>query len=109
MTGRNDGTVVAHTAARITVALNQPLSQAVARFEELVPAVDIDAFRQSRSWDETILLARTNGPLGLMRFWKLDYAAILAGSGTPGRSSERCRSRRCRPRPSAPRDARRRS
>ena len=45
MTGLNDGTVVAHTAARITVALNQPLSQAVARFEELVPAVDIDAFR----------------------------------------------------------------
>lgn len=86
MTGRNDGTVVAHTAVRITVALNQPLSQAVARFEELVPAVDIDAFRRSRSWDETILLTRTNGPLGLMRFWKLDYAAILAGSGTPARS-----------------------
>jgi hypothetical protein len=86
MTGRNEGTVVAHTALRITVALNQPLSQAVARFEELVPAVDIDAFRQSRSWDETLELARTNAPLGLMRFWKLDYAAILAGSGTPGRS-----------------------
>ena len=86
MTGRNDGTVVAHTALRITVALNQPLSQAVARFEELVPAVDLDAFRQSRSWDQTSELARTNAPLGLMRFWKLDYAAILAGSGTPGRS-----------------------
>jgi uncharacterized protein (DUF302 family) len=86
MTGLNDGTVVAHTAVRITVALNQPLSQAVARFEELVPVVDIDAFRQSRSWDETIHLASTNGPLGLMRFWKLDYAAILAGSGTPARS-----------------------
>ena len=86
MTGQTDGTVVAHTAVRITVALNRPLSQAVTRFEELVPAVDIDAFRRSRSWDETILLARTNGPLGLMRFWKLDYAAFLAGSGTPGRS-----------------------
>ena len=48
MTGRNDGTVVAHTAVRMTVALNQPLSQAVARFEELVPAVDIDAFRRDR-------------------------------------------------------------
>jgi hypothetical protein len=86
MTGLHDGTVVAHTAVRITVALNQPLSQAVGRFEELVPAVDIDAFRRSRSWDETIHLANTNGPLGLMRFWKLDYAAILAGSGTPARS-----------------------
>jgi hypothetical protein len=86
MTGRFDGTIVAHTAVRITVALNQTLSQAVARFEELVPAVDIDAFRQSHSWNETILLARTNGPLGLMRFWKLDYAAILASSGTPARS-----------------------
>jgi hypothetical protein len=86
MTGLNDGTVVTHTAVRITVALNQPLSQAVARFEELVPAVDIDAFRRSRSWDETIHLASTYAPLGLMRFWKLDYAAILAGSGTPGRS-----------------------
>jgi hypothetical protein len=86
MTGLHDGTVVAHTAVRITVALNQPLSQAVGRFEELVPAVDIDAFRRSRSWDETINLANTNGPLGLMRFWKLDYAAILAGSGTPARS-----------------------
>ena len=86
MTGLNDGTVVAHTAVRMTVALNQPLSQAVARFEELVPAVDIDAFRRSRSWAETIRLASTNGPLGLMRFWKLDYAAILAGSGTPARS-----------------------
>jgi hypothetical protein len=86
MTGLNDGTVVTHTAVRITVPLNQPLSQAVARFEELVPAVDIDAFRRSRSWAETISLASTNAPLGLMRFWKLDYAAILAGSGTPGRS-----------------------
>jgi hypothetical protein len=86
MTGLNDGTVVTHTAVRITVPLNQPLSQAVSRFEELVPAVDIDAFRRSRSWAETISLASTNAPLGLMRFWKLDYAAILAGSGTPGRS-----------------------
>ena len=88
MTGRNDGTVVAHTAVRITVALNQSLSQAVARFEELVPAVDIDAFRQSRSWDETLELARTNAPLGLMRFWKLDYAAILAGSARPDAVSD---------------------
>ena len=86
MTGLSDSTVVTHSAVRVTVALNQPLNQAVAQFEALVPAVDIDAFRQSRSWDETIDLARTNGPLGLMRFWKLDYAAILAGSGTPGRS-----------------------
>jgi hypothetical protein len=86
MTGQADGTVLAHTAVRLTVPLNQPLNQAVARFEELVPAVDIDAFRKSRSWDETIELARTNGPLGLMRFWKLDYAAVLAGSGTPARS-----------------------
>jgi len=86
MTALSNGTVVAHTAVRMTVALNQSLSQAVARFEELVPAVDIDAFRRSRSWAETIQLASTNGPLGLMRFWKLDYAAALAGSGTPGRS-----------------------
>jgi hypothetical protein len=86
MTGLNDGTVVTHTAVRITVPLNQPLSQAVARFEELVPAVDVDAFRRSRSWAETISLAGTNAPLGLMRFWKLDYAAVLAGSGTPARS-----------------------
>jgi hypothetical protein len=86
MTGLSDNTVVTHSAVRMTVALNEPLNQAVARFEELVPAVDIDAFRRSRSWDETIHLASINGPLGLMRFWKLDYAAILAGSGTPGRS-----------------------
>jgi hypothetical protein len=70
----------------MTLALNQSLSQAIARFEELVPAVDIDAFRRSRSWDETIQLANINTPLGLMRFWKLDYAAVLAGSGTPARS-----------------------
>ena len=86
MTGLSDGTVVAHTAVRMTLALNQSLSQAIARFEELVPAVDIDAFRRSRSWDETIQLANINAPLGLMRFWKLDYAAVLAGSGTPARS-----------------------
>ena len=86
MTGLSDGTVVAHTAVRMTLALNQSLSQAVARFEELVPAVDIDVFRRSRSWDETIQLANINAPLGLMRFWKLDYAAVLAGSGTPARS-----------------------
>jgi uncharacterized protein (DUF302 family) len=86
MTGLSGGTVVAHTAVRMTLALNQSLSQAVARFEELVPAVDIDAFRRSRSWDETIQLANINAPLGLIRFWKLDYAAVLAGSGTPARS-----------------------
>jgi uncharacterized protein (DUF302 family) len=86
MTGLSDGAVVAHTAVRMTVALNQSLSQAIARFEELVPAVDIDVFRRSRSWDETIQLANINAPLGLMRFWKLDYAAVLAGSGTPARS-----------------------
>ena len=86
MTAPSDSTAVAHTAVRMTAALNQPLRQAVARFEELVPAVDVDAFRRSRSWDETIHLANINGPLGLMRFWKLDYAAILSGSGTPGRS-----------------------
>ena len=86
MTVPSDSNVVVHTAVRTTVALNQPLSQAVARFEHLVPAVDIDAFRRSRSWDETIHLANINAPMGLMRFWKLDYAAILAGSGTPGRS-----------------------
>ena len=86
MTGLSGGTVVAHTSVRMTLALNQSLSQAVARFEELVPAVDIDVFRRSRSWDETIQLANINAPLGLMRFWKLDYAAVLAGSGTPARS-----------------------
>jgi uncharacterized protein (DUF302 family) len=86
MTGLSDGAVVAHTAVRMTVALNQSLSQAIARFEELVPAVDIDVFRRSRSWDETIQLANINAPLGLMRFWKLDYAAVLAASGTPARS-----------------------
>ena len=86
MTGLSDGTVVAHTAVRMTVALNESLSQAVSRFEELVPAVDIDGFRRSRSWDETIQQANINGPLGLMRFWKLDYAAVLAGSGTAARS-----------------------
>ena len=86
MTGLSDGTVVAHTAVRMTLALNQSLSQAIARFEELVPAVDIDVFRRSRSWDETIQLANINAPLGLMRFWKLDYAAVRAGSGTPARS-----------------------
>ena len=86
MTGLSGGTVVAHTAVRMTLALNQSLSQAIARFEELVPAVDIDVFRRSRSWDETIQLANINAPLGLMRFWKLDYAAVLAGSGTPARS-----------------------
>ena len=86
MTGLSESTVVTHSAVRLTVPLNQPLNQAVARFEALVPAVDIGVFRRSRSWDETIQLARTNGPLGLMRFWKLDYAAILAGSGTPARS-----------------------
>jgi hypothetical protein len=68
--------------ADVSPPSHQPLSQAVARFEELVPAVDIDAFRQSRSWDETIDLANINAPMGLMGFWKLDYAAILAGSGT---------------------------
>jgi hypothetical protein len=86
MTGLSDGTVVAHTAVRMTAPLNQSLSDAVSRFEELVPAVDIDAFRRSRSWDETIQQANINGPLGLMRFWKLDYAAVLAGSGTAARS-----------------------
>jgi len=86
MTAPSDSTVVAHTALRMTVALNQPLSQAVARFEELVPAVDIDAFRRSRSWDETNRLANINAPMGLMRFWKFDYAAVLAGSATPARS-----------------------
>jgi uncharacterized protein (DUF302 family) len=86
MTALSDSTVVVHTAARTTVALNQSLSQPVARFDELVPAVDIDAFRQSRSWDETVQLANINAPMGLMRFWKLDYSAVLAGSGTPGRS-----------------------
>src|SRR6185437_9576574 len=86
MTGLSDGTVVAHTAVRMTLALNQSLSQAIARFEELVPAVDIDVFRRSRSWDETIQLANINAPLGLMRFWKLDYAA-WPGRGRPHAAS----------------------
>src|ERR1700761_5839328 len=86
MTAPSDSTVVTHTAVRTTVAVNQSLSQAVPRFEKLVPAVDIDAFRRSRSWDETIQLADINAPMGLMRFWKLDYSAVLAGSGTPARS-----------------------
>jgi len=50
--------------------------------------VDIDAFRQSRSWDETIQLANINAPMGLMRFWKLDYSAILAGSARPDAVSD---------------------
>jgi len=69
----------------MTVALNQSLQPSSIAIRELCPpwtstrsASPVRGTRRS-SWQH-------QRPDGLMRFWKLDYSAILAGSGTPGRS-----------------------
>jgi uncharacterized protein (DUF302 family) len=79
---------LAHTAIRHTVALNQPLDSALTRFEELVPVADFAAFRAASTWEQALELVAANAPMGLMRFWSLDVAAVLAGSGTPVNSVE---------------------
>ena len=64
---------------RLSVPLGLPYAEAIRRFEDLLPVVDLDRFRALENWDDVVRLAGRTAPLGLMRFWTLDIPSLMVG------------------------------
>ncbi|HEY4458063.1 MAG TPA: hypothetical protein VGN81_27355 [Pseudonocardiaceae bacterium] len=81
-------TETVHSVRRLAVPLRRAHAEAVARFEELVPAVDYARFMALTQWAEVEALARQVAPLGFMRYWTSDIATMMVGDATGGECSE---------------------
>ncbi|WP_433287180.1 hypothetical protein ACQPZQ_32530 [Pseudonocardia sp. CA-142604] len=74
-----DTATATHTVRRLSVPLGLPYAEAIRRFEDLLPVVDLDRFTALENWDDVVTLAGRTAPLGLMRFWALDVRSLLVG------------------------------
>ncbi|WP_433370366.1 DUF302 domain-containing protein [Streptosporangium sp. CA-115845] len=83
-----DTRVVAHQVRRLDVPLPQRYDEAVRRYEELAPVVDIARFEQLPNWEAALELAATNAPHGFMIYWKSDITAMMAGSPSGWKCTE---------------------
>lgn len=81
-------TETVHSVRRLAVPLRRPHADAVARFEELVPAVDYARFMALTEWAQVEALARQVAPLGFMRYWTSDIATVMVGDAAGGECSE---------------------
>jgi hypothetical protein len=81
-----DTATATRTVRRLSVPLGMPYAEAIHRFEDLLPVIDLDRFRALENWDDAVRLAGRTAPLGLMRFWKLDLTPLWVG----GRASWNC-------------------
>jgi hypothetical protein len=72
-----DTATTTRTVRRLSIPLALPYAEAVGRFEELVPAIDLERFTALTDWDDVVKLAGREAPLGLMRFWKLDIPPLM--------------------------------
>jgi hypothetical protein len=74
-----DAPTTTRSIRRLSVPLGLPYAEGIRRFEELLPAVDVEQFTTLTSWDDVVALAGRTAPLGLMRFWTLDIAPLMVG------------------------------
>jgi hypothetical protein len=74
-----DNATETRTVRRLSVPLGMPYAEAVRRFEDLLPVIDIERFTALEDWDDAVRLAGRTAPLGLMRFWALDIPALMVG------------------------------
>ncbi|MGV0709967.1 hypothetical protein ABQF21_13255 [Mycolicibacterium porcinum] len=77
-----------HPSRRLQIPLPDGYAQAKARYESLVPAVDLTAFAAAVSWNDVLSEAERQAPHGFLRYFGTDVAAAMTGSGSPWRCSE---------------------
>ena len=81
-----DTATATHAVRRLSVPLGLPYAEAISRFEDLLPVIDLERFTALENWDDVVRLASRTAPLGLMRFWALDAPSLMVG----GRASWDC-------------------
>ena len=74
-----DTATATRTVRRFSVPLGMPYAEAIRRFEDLLPGVDLERFTALEEWDDAVRLAGRTAPLGLMRFWALDVPPLMVG------------------------------
>ncbi|BBX91838.1 hypothetical protein H5U98_11290 [Mycolicibacterium boenickei] len=80
--------VVDHPSRRLLVALPDSYERARERYESLVPAYNSAAFAAASNWDEVLAVAKTQAPHGFLRYFSIDVAPSMAGSGSNGQATE---------------------
>ena|ERR1700674_3444907 len=73
-------TAIDHPTRPLLVALPGAYEKARARYETLVPEVDLVRFSKATSWQAVLDVAQTNAPHGFMRYYRSDIAAAMRGS-----------------------------
>lgn len=73
-------TVVDYVARRILVALPEAYDEARARYEQLVPIVDLEACSSAGSWAAVLAAVEVQAPNGFMRYYRGDVTSVVAGS-----------------------------
>jgi hypothetical protein len=81
-------TAIDHPSRRLLISLPHDYEQARARYENLVPAVDLEGFAAATTWDEVLAEAKAQAPHGFLRYFRTDVAPAMAGSGTTWQSTE---------------------
>lgn len=81
-------TETVHSVRRLAVPLRRPYAETIARFEELVPAVDYARFMALTEWAQVQALVQQVAPLGFMRYWTSDIPAMMVGDARGGECSE---------------------
>ncbi|MFV8050873.1 hypothetical protein [Mycobacterium sp. 48b] len=79
---------VEHLSRRLLVALPDSYERALQRYETLVPAYDPAAFAAASNWDEVLAIAKEQAPHGFLRYFQIDVAPAMVGSGTTWQSTE---------------------
>jgi hypothetical protein len=74
-----DTATAIRTVRRLSVPLGMPYAEAIRRFEDLLPVIDLERFTALENWDDVVRLAGRTAPLGLMRFWTLDVPSLMVG------------------------------
>ncbi|MFF7140896.1 hypothetical protein [Streptomyces nodosus] len=82
------GQYTAYPVRRLDVVLPQPYDEAVRRYEELVPAVDLARFGALGTWEAVREQAEINAPHAFMIYWKADVTGLMATSPSGWKCSE---------------------
>ena len=75
-----DSLQIDSSCRRLVITLPRAYDAACEHFETLVPEADLPRFYQQGSWQAVSELAEINAPHGLMRYFRSDVCALMAGS-----------------------------
>lgn len=73
---------VEHLSRRLLIPLPDKYPEAVARYETLVPVVDLAACAAKATWDAVLAEVKAQAPHGFLRYFSSDVPAAMAGSGS---------------------------